>query len=86
MKKIRFTRKVIRTEVVLETVVLTDAEVDLPEWLLDDRDMKSDDEEYQEKLSDYVWDEGFSGYVEHDEWIDTCDVQCEEIFDIEVEL
>lgn len=84
-KQIKFTRKIIRTDVAIEEVVLSDDEVDLPEWLLDDNDEKSDEPEYQEKLCDYVWDEHWSGHVEWDEFLETVDVQCEEIYDIEVE-
>lgn len=85
MKQIKFTRKVIRTEVVTEQVVLTNDEVDLPDWIIWDGDEKSEDQEYQEKLCDYVWEENYSGQVLWDEGVETVDVQCEEIYDIEVE-
>ena len=84
-KQIKFTRKVIRTELVVEEVILSDAEVDLPEWILWDGEEKSEELEYQEKLCDYVWDEHWSGQVQWDEGTETMDVQCEEIYDIEVE-
>lgn len=84
-KQIKFTRKIIRTEVAVEEVVLSDDEVDLPDWLIWDGDEKSEDGEYQEKLCGYVWDEHWSGHVVWGEAVETVDVQCEEIYDIEVE-
>ena len=84
-KQIKFTRKIIRTEVAVEEVVLSDDEVDLPDWIIWDGDKKSEDGEYQEKLCGYVWDEHWSGHVVWDEAVETVDVQCEEIYDIEVE-
>lgn len=84
-KQIRFTRKIIRTDVAVEEVILSDDEVDLPDWIIWDGDEKSEDPEYQEKLCDYVWEENYSGHVVWDEGVETVDVQCEEIYDIEVE-
>ena len=84
-KQIRFTRKIIRTEVAIEEVILSDDEVDLPDQIIWDGDEKSEEQEYQEKLCDYVWDEHWQGQVLWDEDLETVDVQCEEIYDIEVE-
>ena len=89
MKNITFTRRVIRVEEVLEYV-----ELDLEEderWLEMDKGVtidkvsawaRSDNQDDQEKLNDFIWENQHLGENVHDEYVECHDVQVEEIFDI----
>jgi hypothetical protein len=89
MKNIIFTRRVIRTEEVLEYV-----EIDLEEderYLEMDEGVtidkvsawaRSDNQDDQEKLCDFIWTNQCYGEVVHNDYQECHDVQVEEIFDI----
>ena len=88
-KQIKFTQTVIRTESV-EEVRIIDLEwskrwLDFPEGVTIDDVMSwadSDEQEDQEKLNDFIWDNSMMGDVEYEEYVDCHDVQVEDIFDI----
>ena len=85
MREITFIRKVIRTEVVEETCVLSnDAYTTLPDWIEGADEETMDNEEFQERLLDFVHEGVWESEVRHEEFLDTLDIQIEEIFDIEI--
>lgn len=88
-KQIKFTQTVIRTESVDEVRIIDLEEsekwLDFPEGVTIDDVLlwaDSEDQEDQEKLNDFVWENSMMGDIDYEEYLECHDVQVEEIFDI----
>ena len=89
MKSITFTRKVIKTEEVFELVVINLEDdqkyLELESSVTTDdviRWARSDNQEDQEKLNNFIWTNQWLGDTIGDEYGECYDAQVEEIFDI----
>lgn len=85
MKRIKFIRKVYRTELVDEICFLQDdAYTTLPEWIDNADEETMDSEEFQEELHDFVHENNWEAEVQYDEYLEYLDTQIEGIYDIEI--
>lgn len=89
MKRIMFTRRVIKVEEVLEYVMLDLEEeeryLEMEKGVTIDKVSawaRSDNQDDQENLADFIWANQCYGEIVNEDYLDCHDVQIEEIYDI----